>query len=168
MLGMNTFSSRKLVYSMSLKIKDVMVEEVVSISEKTTVREAAELMNKHEIGCLVVVKRENPVGIVTETDMVKRVILNHLDPEKTKVSKIMSEPLVVGSPQMDIDGASKIMREQKIKKLPIVENGRLIGLVTTTDIVRSPEVIKMMIKAIKINLVKEIIMAIQEKLNLER
>ena len=156
----------KLVRSMSLKVEDVMVEDVISVSEKATVREAAELMNKHEIGCLVVVKKEKPVGIVTETDMVKRVILNHLDPEKTKVGEIMSGSIVVGSPRMDVDGASKIMRERKIKKLPIVEDGRLVGLVTTTDLVRSPEVIKMMIKAIKINLVKEIIAAIQEKLEL--
>jgi len=151
---------------MSLKVEDVMVEDVVSVSEKATVREAAELMNKHEIGCLVVVKKGKPVGIVTETDMVKRVILKPLDPEKTEVSEIMSEPLVVGNPQMDVDEASKLMRNRKIKKLPVVEKGRLVGLVTTTDLVRSPEVMKMMIKAIKRNLVKEIILSIQEKLEL--
>jgi len=152
---------------MSLKVEDVMVEEVISVSEKATVREAAELMNKHEIGCLVVTKNGKPVGIVTETDMVKRVILEPVDPEETKVSEIMSKPLVVGSPQMDVDEASKLMRRRKIKKLPIVNRGRLIGLVTTTDLVRSPEVMKMMIKAIKRNLIKEIIMSIQEKLELE-
>jgi len=151
---------------MSLKVEDVMVEDVVSVSEKATVREAAELMNKHEIGCLVVVKKGKPVGIVTETDMVKRVILKLVDPEKTKVSEIMSEPLVIGNPQMDVDEASKIMQRQKIKKLPVVERGRLVGLVTTTDLVRSPEVIKMMIRAIKRNLIKDIIMSIQEKLEL--
>jgi len=156
----------KLVRSMSLKVEDVMVEDVISVSEKATVREAAELMNKHEIGCLVVVKKGEPVGIVTETDMVKRVILKPLDPEKTKVGEIMSKPLVFGNPQMDVDEASEIMRRQKIKKLPVVEKGRLVGLVTTTDLVRSPEVMKMMIRAIKRNLVKDIIMSIQEKLEL--
>lgn len=151
---------------MSLKVEDVMVEDVISVSEKATVREAAELMNKHEIGCLVVVKKGKPVGIVTETDMVKRVILKPVDPKKTRVSKIMSKPLVVGSTQMGVDEVSKLMRKQKIKKLPVVEKGRLVGLVTTTDLVRSPEVMKMMIKAIKRNVVKEILMSIQEKLEL--
>jgi len=152
----------------SLKIEDVMVEEVISVSEKATIREAAELMNKHEIGCLVVVKMGKPIGIVTETDMVKRVILKPVDPEKAKISEIMSKPLVVGNPQMDVDEASKLMRRQKIKKLPVVKNGRLVGLVTTTDLVRSPEVMKMMIKAIKRNLIKDIILSIQEKLELEK
>jgi len=151
----------------SLKVEDVMVEDVISVSEKATVREAAELMDKHEIGCLVVVKKGKPVGIVTETDMVKRVIVKPVEPEKTKVSEIMSKPLVVGNPQMDVDEASKIMRKRKIKKLPVVRKGRLVGLVTTTDLVRSPEVMKMMIRAIKRNLIKEIVMSIQEKLELE-
>ena len=59
---------------MSLKVEDVMVENVVSVQEKATVKEAAELMNQHEIGCLIVVKKGKPVGIVTETDMMKKVI----------------------------------------------------------------------------------------------
>jgi CBS domain-containing protein len=153
---------------MSLKIEDIMVEDVVSVSEKATVREAAELMSKHEIGCLVVVRKGRPVGIVTETDMVKRVILPPVNPIEIKVGEIMSSPLVVGNPQMDVDEASRIMRRRKIKKLPIIQNGLLVGLVTNTDIVRSPEVMKMMIKAIKRNLIKEIIMSIQEKLEIEK
>ena len=151
---------------MSLSVEDVMVEDVISVSEKATVKEAAELMGEHEIGCLVVVKRGKPLGIVTETDMVKRVILGPIDPEKTKVRKIMSGPLVVVSPRMSLDDASKIMRRRKIKRLPVIEKGRLVGLVTTTDIVRSPEVMKMMIRAITRNLFKEIVVFIQEKLDL--
>jgi len=154
--------------AVSLKVEDVMVEDVISVPESATVREAAELMNNHEIGCLVVTRNGKPVGIVTETDMVKRVILEPVDPEETKVSKIMSKPIVVGNPQMDVDEASKLMRRRRIKKLPVVEKGRLVGLVTTTDLVRSPEVMKMMIKAIKRNLIKEIIMSIEEKLELEK
>lgn len=153
---------------MSLKVEDVMVEDVISVPEKATVKEAAKLMNQHEIGCLIVVKNGKPIGIVTETDMVKRVILKPVDPEKTEVRKIMSEPLVVVSPQMSLEEASKIMRKQKIKKLPVIEKGSLVGLVTTTDIVRSPELMKMMIKAIKRNVIKEIIMSIQEKLELDK
>jgi len=150
-----------------VKIEDVMVENVVSVPEKATVRKAAELMNKHEIGCLVVVKKGKPVGIVTETDMVRRVVLGSADPEETNVAEIMSGPIVVGNPQMDVDEATTIMRERKITKLPIVEKGRLVGLITTTDIARSPEVMKMMIRAIKRNLIKEIMVSIQEKLELE-
>ena len=153
---------------MVLKIENVMVSDVITIEAEATVRQAVYLMNKHEIGCLVVMRKGKPVGIVTETDMVKRVILKSVNPEKTKVKEIMSKPLVVGNPQMDIDEASKLMQRQKIKKLPVVERGRLVGLVTTTDLVRSPEVMKMMIRAIKRNLIKDIIMSIQEKLELDK
>jgi len=152
----------------SLKVEDVMVGQVISVSEMATVKEAAELMNLHEIGCLIVVNNGNPIGIVTETDMMKRVILGSVDPEKTKVCVIMSSPLIMVDSQMKLEDASKIMRERKIKKLPVIENGRLVGLVTITDIVRSPEVMKMMIKTIKRNIIKELMASIEEKLELEK
>ena len=152
---------------MPLKVEDVMVENVISVPERATVKEAAELMNQHGIGCLIVVKNGKPVGIVTETDMVKRVILGPVDPENTMVRKIMSRPLVVVDTQISIEEASKIMRERKIRKLPVMEKGRLVGLITTTDIVRSPEVMKMMIRSIKRNVVKEIVRSIVEKIELE-
>jgi predicted transcriptional regulator len=75
----------------------------------------------------------------------------------------MSAPLVVVSPQTDLEKVSEIMWKKKIKKLPVVEKGRLVGLLTTTDIVRSPEVMKMRIRAIRRNLVKEILRSIEEK-----
>jgi CBS domain-containing protein len=153
---------------MSLKVEDVMVEKVISVSEKATVKKAAELMDQHEIGCLIVMKNGKPIGIVTETDMVKRVILGSVDPEKTKVWIIMSKPLIVVDPQMNLDEASQIMRKRKIKKLPVLEKKRLVGLVTMTDIVRSPEVMKIMIKTIKRNIAKELMASIEEKLELEK
>ena len=69
---------------------------------------------------------------------------------------------------MNLDEASKIMRERKIKKLPVIEKGHLVGLVTMTDIVRSPEVMKTMIKTIKRNIIKELMASIEEKLELEK
>ena len=153
---------------MSLKVEDVMVENVVSVLEKATVKEAAELMKQHEIGCLIVVKKRKPVGIVTASDIVKRVILGTVDPENTKVRRIMSRPLVVVDTQISLEEASKIMREQRIRKLPVIEKGCLVGLITTTEIVRSPEVMKMMIRSIRRNVVKEIVRSIIEKLEPEK
>jgi len=127
---------------MSLKLSDVMVKDVITVEEEATVREAVELMNEHEIGCLVVVERGKPAGIVTERDMLKRILLEDKDPKKTKVSEIMSKPLVVGKPQMSIEDAVKLMFKQKIKKLPVADNNNLVGLVTLTDLVRSREIIK--------------------------
>lgn len=152
---------------MSLKVEDIMAENVITIEERGTVRKAAELMNRHDIGCLVVVKGDKPIGIITERDMLKRVILDVLDPVFTKAHEIMSKPLVLGKLGMSIEEASNLMREKKIKKLPIVKSGHVVGLVTTTDFVRSPQVIKMMIKRIKKQILNDILTSIQAKLELE-
>jgi len=129
---------------MSLKIENVMVVDVVTVEAEVTVREAVELMNRNEIGCLVVVdKEEKPVGIITERDLLKRVLANRKDPVRTRVKDIMSKPLVTGTPHMDIEAAVRLMFKHKIKKLPIVENGQLVGLVTLTDLVRfQPQIIR--------------------------
>lgn len=134
---------------MSLRLEDVMVGEVFTVEADATVKKAVELMNKHEIGCLIVVnaETEKPIGIVTERDMLKRVLVEIKDPGKTKVSEIMSKPLVVGTPHMDVEVAARLMFKRKIKKLPVVENGNLVGLVTLTDLARvQPEMIRVLKK----------------------
>jgi CBS domain-containing protein len=126
-----------------LKLEEVMVEDVITVDEETTAKEVAELMNKHEIGCLIVMKRGKPAGIVTERDLVKRIILESKDPEKTKTSEIMSKPLIAGKPQMELEQSVSLMVEQKIKKLPVTQDGELVGLITLTDILRfQPELLR--------------------------
>ena len=132
---------------MSLNVEDVMVDEVVTVGSDATVQEAVDIMNKYEIGCLIVVLEEKPVGIITERDMLKRVLAKSRDPEKIKVSEIMSVPLIVGKPGMEIEDAVKLMFKSKIKKLPVVQQGQLIGLVTLTDLTRfQPHMIKILKK----------------------
>ena len=131
---------------MSLKIENVMVVDVVTVDAEATVRGAVDLMNKNEIGCLVVVnEEEKPVGIITERDLLKRVLAKRKDPVRSKVKDIMSKPLVTGTPHMDIEAAVRLMFKHKIKKLPVVENGQLIGLVSLTDLVRfQPQIIRIL------------------------
>lgn len=132
---------------MSLKVEDAMVKEVITVDAKTSIRRAAEIMNQFEIGCLIVVKRGKAVGIITERDVLKRVVALSKDPEKTKVEEVMSKPLVVAEPDMDLEEAVKLMFEMKIKKLPVVEEGRLAGLVSLTDIARfQPQMIRILKK----------------------
>jgi CBS domain-containing protein len=130
------------VHPVPLKVKDVMIGEVVTIEANVTVREAVRLMNDHEIGCLVVIQDGKPTGIVTERDMLKRVLVATRDPRAIEVREVMSKPLLSMEPEKEIEEAVKLMFKHKIKKLPVIENGRLVGLVTLTDLIRSPEVIK--------------------------
>jgi signal-transduction protein with cAMP-binding, CBS, and nucleotidyltransferase domain len=130
---------------MPLKVEDVMVKGVLTIEAESAVNEAVTIMSTREIGCLIVIHNEVAVGIVTERDMLKRVLLAARDPENTKVSQVMSTPLICGEPRMSVQNAVTLMSEKKIKKLPILEKGCLIGLITLTDLVRSVAYLKHMI-----------------------
>jgi len=122
---------------MSIRVKDVMVKNIITIGAMSTVRRAVELMGKYEIGCLIVVHKDKPVGIVTERDVLTRVLLELRDPRKTRVRSIMSKPLITANPETNIHEAMSLMVKRKIKKLPVIRKGRLRGLVTLTDVVRS-------------------------------
>lgn len=130
---------------LSLKVEDVMVREVITIDENSTVKEAADVMNKFEIGCLIAVRKGKAVGIITERDLLKRVVAEAKDVNKTRVKDVMSSPLVVVEPQMDLEEAVKLMFQMKIKKLPVVDEKRLVGLVSLTDIARfQPQMIRIL------------------------
>jgi len=119
-----------------MDVKDVMVKEVITVNPDTKIRDAVELMNKNEIGCLVVTRKGKPVGIMTERDVLKKIVCQSRNPEQTRVSEIMSKPLIVGRVDMDWREAAKLMLDHDIKKLPILEREKLVGLVTLTDIAR--------------------------------
>ncbi|NIO36429.1 CBS domain-containing protein [Candidatus Bathyarchaeota archaeon] len=132
---------------MSLNVEDVMVKEVITVDEKSTVKEAADIMNRFEIGCLIVTKNGKAVGILTERDLLKRVVSRAKNPKKARVEDVMSKPLIVVEPDMDLEEAAKLMFKLKIKKLPVVEAGRLMGLVTLTDLARfQPQMIRILKK----------------------
>jgi CBS domain-containing protein len=129
----------------TLRVEDVMVKEVVTIDDNVTVKEAADVMNKFEIGCLIAVRKGKAMGILTERDILKRIVAGAKDAAKTKVKDVMTSPLVVAEPSMDLAEAVKLMFQMKIKKLPVVDGKRLVGLVSLTDIARfQPQVISIL------------------------
>jgi len=132
---------------MVLKVEDIMIETVITVEANATVIRAVKIMNENEIGCLVVTRNGRAVGIVTERDLLKRVIGKARNPSKTKVREIMTKPLIAGHSDMDLEDATRLMFEKKIKKLPVVEHGRLMGLITLTDVARfQPQMIKILKK----------------------
>ena len=120
-----------------MRAKDVMVKEVVKVNSCTLVDNAVKMMNKNNIGCLIVEDNGEARGIVTQRDLLEKVLEKAKDPRKLAVSDIMTKKLVVGNPEMEIHEAARLMFKRKIKKLPIVENGKLIGLITLTNIART-------------------------------
>ncbi len=129
----------------SLKVEDVMVKEVVTISENASVKEAAGIMNQFEIGSIIAVRKGKAIGIVTERDLLKRVIAEGMDAKKTRVKDIMSSPLVVIAPDAELEEAMRLMFQKKIKKLAVVDQKRLIGIISLTDIAScQPAIIKLL------------------------
>lgn len=122
---------------MALKVEDMMVKNVITIEYDSSVKQAAESMNKYEIGCLIVCKKGDAVGIVTERDLLKRVVAKARDVKTTRVKEIMSSPLITVKPATEVEDAVGLMFQSKIKKLPVISDGKHpIGLVTSTDIAR--------------------------------
>ncbi|MFQ6073873.1 MAG: cyclic nucleotide-binding/CBS domain-containing protein [Candidatus Bathyarchaeia archaeon] len=123
-----------------MEVEDLMVQKVVTVNADATVREAAKLMNQHEIGCIIAVHAGEMVGIITERDLLRKVLEESKDPTKIRVREIMSKKLVVGTPTMSVTDAARLMLKCNVKKLPIVVDGRLVGIVTLTDIARAARV----------------------------
>ena len=117
-----------------------MVKNVITLRRDASVHEAVQLLNKHKIGCVVVVHNEEIVGIVTERDLLERVLEKCRNPKKTHVSEIMTRHVITGTPDMDSLEATRLMFKLKVKKLPITEGNRLVGIVTLTDIARATSV----------------------------
>ena len=122
------------------KIRDLMVKKVTTLQAHASVYEAVKLMNKNKIGSLVIVRNGETVGILTERDLLRRVLEKCKNPKETHVFEAMTSHIITGTPDMEITEATNLMVKNKIKKLPIVEGNKLVGMVTLTDIARATSV----------------------------
>jgi signal-transduction protein with cAMP-binding, CBS, and nucleotidyltransferase domain len=117
-----------------------MTPKVVKIPEEETVKNAARKMTKFGISSLLVHGKKDLRGIITEKDIVQRVVCVGTDPEKVKVCDVMSEPVIVVSPEEKLEKAVSLMISQRIKKLPVIEmeseNCRIIGMLSLLDIAK--------------------------------
>jgi CBS domain-containing protein len=115
-----------------------MHRDVKTIEPQASLIEAAQSMNEFRIGSLVVVDNKELVGIITERDII-RSIAEGKNPEETKVEDIMTKKVIVASPDITLEEAAEILTQHKIKKLPIVEGGMLVGIVTASDLIAYEE-----------------------------
>ncbi len=121
---------------MSYAVKSYMEKDVQTINEDATIVEAAKQMSQDGAykGYLVVLKQGSPVGILTERDLVNKILAQGVDPSKTKVSEMMSTPLITIDPDEDLLKAAELMREKGVRKLPVVRDGIIYGIITADDI----------------------------------
>jgi len=117
-------------------VKDIATKSIYAIDARKTVLEAAKLMKESGRGSLIVYEDNNPHGIITEKDLIRRVLAENL-PYTTKVEDVMSKPLITAEANMDIRDAARLMLVKKIRRLPIEENGWLIGSINSNDILRN-------------------------------
>lgn len=125
-------------------VKDVMTSPVITISEDGIVHEAAKLMDKNDLGCIVVTdKKGKPVGIITERDLITRVLSKNLLSSKVKAKKVMTSPLLTIDPDEPLVEAARKMSRLNVRRLGVIYKGSLAGLVSSKDILAvTPELLE--------------------------
>ncbi len=113
--------------------------EVFAVAEGATVLDAARVMNERRVGALVVTQGEHVVGIFTERDVLNRVVAARRDPGETRVGDVMTTPVAVCGPETSRDECRAVMREKRIRHLPVVDDDRLVGIISIGDILLNGE-----------------------------
>jgi len=121
----------------ALKVKDVMTKESFLVDASQTIREVAIAMDRTDHGCLLVTMNGEIAGIVTERDLVRRALTKCRRLSKLRVKSIMSSPLIVIKPDACVEDAAKVMSDNRIRRLPVVGEDGLAGVISVTDIARS-------------------------------
>ncbi|PIN70009.1 hypothetical protein COV93_03180 [Candidatus Woesearchaeota archaeon CG11_big_fil_rev_8_21_14_0_20_43_8] len=115
-------------------VDKIMIQKVFIESVKTLVSESANVMADKRYGCVIVMKGSSPVGIVSEKDLIKKVVLGKLDPEKITLGQVMTSPIFSVRTTTKISEATEIMKSKGFKRLPVVDDGILKGIVTQSDV----------------------------------
>ena len=123
-----------------MKLRDIMTDGVIRIHPEESVAVAARTLTHYNIGALPVCGSDgNLCGVVTDRDLVTRCLAVGQAPEKTKVRDVMTQSVVSARPDMDTGAAAHLMGRQQIRRLPVVENGRLCGMVSLGDLANRDE-----------------------------
>ena len=117
-----------------MKIKDIMTDTVAFVSPDTTVVETAQLMQKHDIGAMPVCEGQNIIGIVTDRDIVVRNVAHNKDPKTTPVRDVKTSQVKTVSPDTGLSQAATLMSQGQVRRLPVVENNHLVGMVSLGDL----------------------------------
>jgi CBS domain-containing protein len=124
---------------MAKKLRDIMTSNIATVTHKDNLYEAAVKMKEHNVGIIPVVDEQNKcIGLITDRDIVIRAVADK-NPPSTSVVDIMSERLISGEPDMSVSRAAEIMAKEKVRRLPVLQNGTLVGMVAMADLTRNKE-----------------------------
>jgi len=122
---------------MGKTISELMTKSPRTVTADSTVAEAARAMRDEDAGVIPIVEGERVVGVITDRDIVIRVVADGKDPQATKVTEIASKDLVTIDPQQDLDEALRLMAQHQVRRLPVVEeDGKLVGIVAQADVAK--------------------------------
>ncbi len=122
-----------------MKVKDIMSTDIACIGMEDTIQKAAQLMKRYDVGSIPVCQQGEVVGILTDRDIALRSVAEGQDTTQQSVRDVMSGDLVVGEPDMNVHEAAVMMSQNQIRRLPIVNNGHLVGIVALGDLSLEPE-----------------------------
>ena len=117
-------------------VRDIMIKDLLTISENETALKAAQVMTEKGVSSLIVLADDQPIGIVTERDFIKKICLKELKLSSVRVGDMMSRIRTSASPDTPIDVAVQRMVNNRIRRLPIFENGKVVGIITVTDLAK--------------------------------
>jgi len=117
-----------------MKAHEIMTKDVLSVEENTSVKEAVEIMAKHNVGALIVQTPKPTFGIFTQGDLLTRVVAEGKNPEKTRVRDVMTESVPCAQSDDSVDDLTRVMYEENVRYLPVMEGRKLVGIISTTDL----------------------------------
>lgn len=135
-----------------IPLRDVMVQEVVKGAMNLNVMEAAKLMRKHDVDNIVVLNNGEPVGIVTEWDIISKLVSKDIKPSTVKLKDIMTTPLITASTNDRLSDIVQKMAAERIRRIPVIDSGELVGVVADVTVISiSSEMNSIMAELIEIN-----------------
>ncbi len=118
-----------------IPVRDIMTRPVITADADLDILSAAQKMSSANVGCLIIIRKKEPIGILTERDLVKKIVAEAKDPRSVLVKDIMNSPLVGVEPDASLRDAAALMLRSGVKRLPVIANGNLVGIITDTDLV---------------------------------
>ncbi|MFZ2454865.1 MAG: CBS domain-containing protein [Candidatus Altiarchaeia archaeon] len=131
---------------MELRVGDAMTRGVIYAAPTDNIQRIAEIMKKNDIDSVIVMEKGRGIGIVTDTDIIGKVVALGKDPKTAQVSSVMTSPLITITPDKDVDLAARMMRDKNIKRLVVMQNAKIVGIISEFDLIKIEPALHILIK----------------------